>query len=338
MANIKNFKGILVYTSNGITYSSTNIDKIAGTSASNILDYVIIDNDITTDTSIINKQLEVAKQIYNKKPSARIWLSSPIYSSTRPLTYNQIKTFLTSLKSKFLSDTIGKNIWKNAVKGIYMNMESVYGTVNYTSSSTLLNNTSIKVANDVSYFVHNSLQTTGTVVNSKLDFLWIPYYGYTTANVDAATVIKNIGHVISRTNIFDIAIIQPTYYFYYTIDSNNNYVSKAETDNQLKANLNGVKSSLIKNSICYRDGVEVYTRASNATATVGFEMEIDYGNNPDSSRKSKAVRYNEYVDTFINYRNKPMCYYAGEKDTLYNKINKINNFYRNTTDTSVLYF
>ena len=67
-------------------------------------------------------------------------------------------------------------------------------------------------------------------------------------------------------------------------------------------------------------------------------MEIDRGVNPDISRKSKATRYNEYVDTFINYRNRPMCYYAGNKDTLCEKIGKINSFYGNTTDKSILYF
>lgn len=101
MANTNNFKAVLLYTTNNTTYSATEISKIAGASTANILDYVIIDNDITTDSSIINKQLEVAKQIYSKKPSARIWLSTPSYNSSRTLTYDQIKTFLTSLKKSF---------------------------------------------------------------------------------------------------------------------------------------------------------------------------------------------------------------------------------------------
>lgn len=215
-------------------------------------------------------------------------------------------------------------------------MESIYGTVNYTSSSTLLNNASIKVANDVSYFVHNSLQTTGTVVNSKLDFLWIPYYGYTTTNINAATVIKNIGYVVSRTTIFDIVIIQPAYYYYY-LGTSGNYTEKQESDSVLITNLDSVVSS-VKNSsnngcVAYRNGVKVIARENYATAIVGFEMEIDDRYepefNPSKPRYKKALRYNSYVNKFKSLRSStmPMCYYAGAKQSLVNNISTINNFY-----------
>lgn len=336
MANINDFKGVLVYTHSTVKYTLDDVHKFAK-NAPNVKDYVILNREYEiTGGEMMDQALDVAKLIYQSKPTARIWLGIPTYDSIMKLPFWYNKGYLEVLKSKFLNDSVGKLIWKNCVKGIYINMESIYGDVDYSSSSTLLNNASIKLANDISYFVRNELQLYDEDTSeTNLDVLWIPYYGY---NSNAATIIKNLGHVISRTNIFDIAIIQPTYYFYYTIDSDGNYESKVETDEQLKTNLNGVKNSLIKDSICYRDGIEVYTRASNATATIGFEMEIDHGTNPDLSRKSKAARYNEYVDTFINYRNKPMCYYAGNKDTLCEKIGKINSFYGNTTDKSTLYF
>jgi hypothetical protein len=337
MANVTNFKGVLVYTNSSTTYSNSDIASITS-GATSVLDYVILNSEqtISDSSAIISQALDVAKKIYNNKSTARIWLGTPIYSAGNTLTYSQIKTYLTDLKSKFMADTTGKLVWQNCVKGIYMNMERIYGTVDYTSTSTMLNNASIKVANDVSYFVHNTLQSTGTTVSTSLDFLWIPYYGY---NSDAATIIKNLGHVLSRTNIFDIAIIQPTYYFYYT-GTAGNYTAKIETDAQLKTNLNGVKDSIINNSVYYRNDVEVYARTSNATATIGFEMEIDDGYDPgiESGRKAKSTRYNEYVDTFKNYRSKPMCYYAGGRSTLLSKIKKINNFYSGATSSTDLYY
>lgn len=336
MANITNFKGILVYTGSTISYTTNDIDAIV-TNAQHVLDYVIlnIETNVSNSSAIVSQALAVAKQIYNKRQTARIWLGTPRYTSSDKPTYDQVRTHLTNLKTAFMNDSVGRNIWRNSVKGIYLNMETVYGTVDYTSASSLTKNASIKFANDVSYFVHNTLQTLGTSVGTKLDFLWIPYYGY---NPNAATIIKNIGHVIAKTNIFDLAIIQPTYYFYYT-GSGKNISPKSETDAALAANLVGVKSSLDANNICYRDRVAVTSRASNATATVGFEMEIDFGEDPipDSGRKPKKERYGEYVDTFINSRSKPMCYYASGKSALVSRISLINAFYSGTTDRNQLY-
>lgn len=333
IVNVTNFKGVLIYTESKTNYTDENIKEITSKSPY-VLDYVILDNDITSDSVIIDKLFEVAKQIYRQKTSSRIWLGTPTYNSSRALTYNQIRTFLTNLKARFLNDTsgdyCGRKIWNNAVKGIYMNMESVYGTVNYTSSSTLLSNTSIKLANDVSYFVHNTLEN-----NSKLNFLWIPYYGYDqyTNGVrktnNAATIIKNIGYVTSRTNIFDIVIIQPAFYEYdLGKDSNGNQIVK-DPDSILETNLNGVKYSIIKNSVCYRNNVEVISRSSSAAAVIGFEMEIDssFDATENNTRGRNGDRYNKYVDKFINYRNKPMCYYAGGKFSLINCISNINKFY-----------
>lgn len=329
MANIKDFKGVLVYTDSTTEYTLDDVHKFAK-NAPYVKDYVILNREHNvTGGDIIYQALDVAKLIYQSKPTARIWLGTPTYDSELQLGYWYNKMYLEVLKSTFLDDSTGRLIWKNCVKGIYINMESIYGDVDYTSSNTLLENESIKLANDIAYYVRNELQLYDEdTTSTNLDVLWIPYYGYaqySNGNLQtdlSAQIIKNLGYVISRTNIFDIAIIQPAYYEF----SLGNSITK-EPDTILVKNLDGVKYSLDKNSVCYRNGVEVISRSTSTTATIGFEMEIDNTYDNVEERGRNGDRYNKYVDKFINYRNKPVCYYAGGKKSLTDCIYYINLFY-----------
>ncbi|MGE6260127.1 hypothetical protein ACQKCU_19980 [Heyndrickxia sporothermodurans] len=176
---------------------------------------------------------------------------------------------------------IGPN-WSN-VRGIYMNSESIYTSVDYTN---LMANTEIKLMNDLSYRVHSNLTK---------QFLWIPYYGY---GSNAATTIKNLGYVINTTNIYDIAILQPHYYF----------------DSSVQANLEGVyysiknKNNPSKQGVSYRDGVIVTPKTSNTI--IGAEMESDWhiaSSNPDPTY---FQRYNEYKAKFSELKGSyPLAFY-----------------------------
>src|SRR5690606_15797959 len=131
----------------------------------------------------------------------------------------------------------------NNIAGVYMNMESIYGTVNYSS---LLGNSCIKLMNDLSFRVKNNLAK---------KFLWIPYYGY---GVNATTIIKNIGYVANQSTIFDYVLIQPHYYF----------------DDTIAANIDGLQSSVSNQGVRYRDGVLVTPMLS--TNVIGAEMEMSW--------------------------------------------------------------
>ena len=182
------------------------------------------------------------------------------------------------------------------IVGIYMNQESVYGTVNYSS---LLTNSEIKLMNDLSYRVH---------ANLGKKFLWIPYYGFGT---NAATIIKNIGYVANTTNIYDYVVIQPHYYF----------------DSSVYSNLNGVYQSVQKQSVTYRDGVVVVPKTSSTV--IGVEMEINNAITYSPPDQSYLGRYNEYVSTFGGFLGSyPFAYYWD--GSLYGTLTNpgyLNNFY-----------
>lgn len=277
MEKINNFQGLLVYTTSNTDYDDTIITNITNKSPY-ILDYVILD--IKSDKPKASEVLRVAKSIYAHRANARFWIGTCRYDSIHTSNkYNEMVTSLNEIKTAFINDATGKRIWDNCVKGIYLNMESIYHPINYNVGPDQNNGESFVIAKNLSNYVHNSM---------GLNFLWIPYYGY---GPNAAEVIKKIAYVVARTNIFDIVILQPHYYF----------------DASVSANLKGVKYCIDKNNIFYRDGVEVFKRTCNS-ATVGYEMEVEDLAYADSDRRK---RYDKYVETFKGCTNVPICYYAG---------------------------
>ncbi|KJS14952.1 MAG: hypothetical protein VR69_15920 [Peptococcaceae bacterium BRH_c4b] len=182
-----------------------------------------------------------------------------------------------------------------------MNQESIYALVNY---SNLTANAEINLMNNLSSNVHNNL--------SK-GFLWIPYYG---TGTNAGEIIKRIGYVINTRNIYDIAVIQPHYYF----------------DSSVQANLNGVYYS-VKNinnpsmqGVSYRDGAVVVSKTSNTI--IGAEMECDWHIVPPNSNSSYQSRYNEYVTKFSPLKSSyPIAFYwSGDPQSAL--ANLINPFYK----------
>lgn len=282
MENNNDFKGLLVYVTSNTDYDDVTITSITNKSP-HILDYVILD--IKSDKPEASEVLRVAKSIYAHRSNARFWIGTrkcDMYTNWNTLDSSTIINELNVIKNTFLSDAVGKTIWNNCVKGIYLNMESIYHTINYDVGPDQNNGKSFAIAKNLSNYVHNSM---------GLKFLWIPYYGY---GSNAAEVIKKIAYVVARTNMFDIVILQPHYYF----------------DASVSANLKGVKYSIDKNNIYYRDNVEVFNRTCHS-ATVGFEMEVgDLAYAEQGSRE----RYESYVETFKGCTNVPMCYYAGNME------------------------
>lgn len=280
METINDFKGLLIYTLSSPNYDETHIKTII-TKAPDISDFVILN--IDSDEPSPSETLKVAKMIFQQKSNARLWIGTNKYDSMHlNVSATSIINNLNSIKNTFNNDSTGRKIWSNCVKGIYLNMESIYHTINYEASPEQNNAASFVVARDVSKYVHDSL---------NLNFLWIPYYG---RGANEVKIIKDIAYMVARTDIFDLVIIQPSYYF----------GGEAPI-----GNLNGVKYSVEKNNICYRDDVEVFQRTSHR-AKVGFEMEVD-NLRSTADKKERRERYEEYVNKFNEFTDVPMCYYAG---------------------------
>lgn len=151
--------------------------------------------------------------------------------------------------------------------------------------------------------------------SNAVNRMWCPYYGY---NYYEATIIKDIGYVANTTNIFNVVLIQPAHYF----------------QGNLTANLNGVRESIRKGYVCWRDGVTVVTKTSSTQ--IGCQMEVDsqYFTNPSVYQS----RYQDYLNYFnnitnpipgFNKNNYLFSYYCGAKNSSYQReiTNLIRSFY-----------
>lgn len=138
-------------------------------------------------------------------------------------------------------------------------------------------------------------------------FMWIPWYRDKTGDETAA----RIGRIINLTNIFDIAILQSTYFFH----------PDEVCDNPTYGvpNVDLVKSCASLNQCRTHSGARVGGGSGPASAQIGPEMEIDHSIwKPDAGAKWDAngymVRYNltcERFGTFIRQTPKPVAFYAG---------------------------
>lgn len=289
MEKINNFKGVLVYL-NVYTFKENGIINITKKSP-DVLDYVILD--IETDYPQESSILDVAKEIYNNRNTARIWIGTKRYTSEHLGTTSvEIINHIASVKETFMNDSVGKNIWNNCVKGIYLNMERIYENMDYNISVDKNNCKGVKVAKDVSDYVHSNL---------NLNMLWIPYYQEATEDI-----VKSMAYMVARTDVFDIVIIQPSYYLGIYSEEN----------------LDAVYYSTQKNNICYRNGSEIFPR-THYSATVGFEMEFDNKIPGEPYNEN----YNKYVNKFKNLENAPMCFYAGSMDVIAKRYAIIEDFY-----------
>lgn len=281
METINNFKGLLVYTTSDTKYNDITIRNISA-GLPDILDYVILDRE--SNKPYASQVLEIAKKIYAYRPDARFWIGTPRYDQFEHPSFDFIKGSIEEIKNTFMNDSVGQAIWNNRVKGIYLNMEALYNTIDYNLSSNQNDNGCLSVTRNLSNYVHNTLD---------LNLLWIPYYGFKgDTGIDLTMkTIKDLAYMVARTDFFDIVIIQP-----------HNYPKSGVVEN-----LDAVKYSINCNNICYRDGVEVFTRTHHR-AKIGFEMEVENLSSDGDGKKRNC--YERYVQTFKNF-NAPMCYYAG---------------------------
>ena len=220
--------------------------------------------------------VKVINQLITHKSTAKIWIGTPGISSVN---YSIANSNLDPIYNylNYVRDQVGTSVWANNIGGVYMNEESVYGPVDYNNINA---NPCIKLMNDLSTRVHNNLNT---------KFLWIPYYGY---GSDPAEIIKRIAYVTSKSTIFDYVVIQPHYYF----------------DGSVASNLTGVKYCISKQSVSYRDGLEVTPKVSKTV--IGPEMELDWHIVPPNNYSDYLDRFDKYAATFGEFKGAyPIIFY-----------------------------
>lgn len=292
-------KGICLFVGQAETFTDADWQALGN---SPLTDFIIIPKEASQygsteagyKTKLAPFMVDVINQIVSKNNTAKVWIGTPGISSLNfdlaNSSLNPIYNYLSEVREK-----VGTTIWNNNIAGVYMNQEAVYGTVDYNN---ILANSCIKLMSDLSAKVHNSL---------KKRLLWIPYYGYGT---NAADIIKKIGYVADKTDIFDYVVIQPHYYF----------------DETVPENLTGVHHCVTKQNICYRDGIAITTKTSKTI--IGAEMELSWRVVPPNNYTDFVTRYNEYASAFSEFKGiYPVVFYWD--GTLQNALNsRINPFFQ----------
>lgn len=291
-------KGICIFAGQADTFTEVDWQALAN---SPLTDFIIIpresdiygSNEAGYQSKLAPFMINVINQLVARKNTAKVWLGTPGLSSKN---YSLASSSLDPLYNylDYVRNQVGTTVWENNIGGVYMNMESIYGTVDYNN---ILANPCIKLMSDLSSKVHNNLKT---------KFLWIPYYGY---GSDPAEIIKRIAYVTNKSTIFDYVVIQPHYYF----------------DGSVASNLTGVKYCISKQSISYRDGLVVTPKVSKTV--IGPEMELDWHVVPPNDYSDYLDRFDKYVVTFDEFKGTyPIIFYWD--GSLQNALNKrINPFF-----------
>ena len=280
-AAVSPIKGICIFEGQAEAFTSADWDALA---SSPLTDFIIIPKDAASygsDEAGYKLQLapfmvKVVNHLVSRKATAQIWIGTPgITSKNTPVASSSLNPIYNYLSE--VCNQLGATIWNTNIGGVYMNMEAVYGTVDYTN---LTSNSCIRLISGLSEKIHNNLNT---------KFLWIPYYGY---GSDPDEIIRRIGYVANKSTIFDYVVIQPHYYF----------------DENIGSNITGVKCCISKQSVCYRNGTEVIPKASKTV--IGPEIELDWHVVPPNNYSGNMGRYNEYVSAYSGFNGTyPIIFY-----------------------------
>jgi len=241
----------------------------------------------------------------------RLWIGTPMADGSTATQYNNRHLLYTTYRDYLdrVRTGLGNTLfYAQQFPGIYMNIESILPHATPVSLTDPLSNSTIKLFNDLSYLVRTT--------HGK-QFLWCPYYGY---GPNAANIIHNTGVVVNRMNLFNIVCLQPNYYF--------NAPAAPTHVPAPAANLTGVRQSVEKQMVCYRDGVPAAGgRLSTATLSrVGVVMEIDtniYRDNPayvSDDGRTPYEKWGAYASTYNpleSLNRHPFVFYASSTGSLF---------------------
>lgn len=282
-------------------------------------------------STLIDDMLDIAAAVL-RNPGHNIWFGTPhIPAPTATMTLaqyatgvnshaNLVKKFIDIVKSRY--NTRFSNGFNARVRGFYMNHEHL-NTLPYDAGQVALNYNNLTAHPEVAMFDAISQHVQITLGRS---FIWVPFFG---VGGYYMTIIKDIGYIANRTNIFNIVFLQPQYYFGFPIET----TQKTEYSYTALANLAAIHESMRLNRVVYRknaSGVFPEVCSKTSSTLIGCQMETDESVYTDTTAEVDAdkdgngypigpstthlARQNKYIDTFSDYSgNRPISYYCGDK-------------------------
>ncbi len=230
----------------------------------------------------VDDAVAYARRLVALEPTVKLWFSVPHEGCLHALTHLFADSWVYAVRR--FKEVVGEDIWQNNVCGVYFALEDVV-TAYYTKFDP-----SCPEENFRNPIVGAMRKVSDEVHAQGKNFLWIPYYDV------AASSHTNMGHVINRTDIFDTAIIQPSFFFHEV----------------RSPGLELVKASVEQQQVVDADGSVIGGEKTSKTV-IGFEMEID---SQFFDKEDYHERYFAYEKTFGHLVGKyPTAYYAGCPDT-----------------------
>ena len=242
----------------------------------------------------VNDATETAMRLVKMKKDVELWFSVPSAENFHALTYLFAEPWADTVD--LIKNTVPSDIWDNNVKGIYYAGEDItpYGYTKFDVTKKDFDNPVVYAQRIVSERVHS--------FGKKM--LWIPYYH------EASGSSKNLGHVLNLTDIFDVAIIQPSFFF-----------NKARVDE-----IPIVAASVKAQAVLDINGNIIGGKKISKTE-IGFEMEIDHQFYNDEAYVERYYAYEKVFGEFVGEH--PTAYYAGTPETLVKSADIIKKFFKN---------
>ena len=230
----------------------------------------------------VDDAVAYARRLVALDPTVKLWCSVPLEGVLHALTHLFADAWVYCVRR--FKEAIGEEIWQNNVQGVYFSLEDIV-TAYYTKFDP-----SCPEKDFGNPIVYAMRKVSDEVHKYGKEFLWIPYYDV------AACSHTTMGHVINRTDIFDTAIIQPSYFF----------------REVRKPGLELVRKSVERQAVVDADDSIIGGEKTSKTV-IGFEMEIDW---QFFEKEDYPPRYYAYEEAFGDFVGKyPTAYYAGCPDT-----------------------
>lgn len=283
-------------------------------------------NKAPTDKSyadFVQAGIKLAKMVLAASSTAKIWFGLP-----RMVTAAAASLYVDPYQDNVIAPVkrgLTTAEW-NRLEGFYFCQEDMSASLtkfNRNSPSTCFDNVAAKTFKTVADTIHNTY-------GKKT--LWIPYYKDTTGDQTATRVGCMVNLKCGGSNVIDIAMLQPMFYF---------HGSDCTDSGDGSSNLTLVKNCVAANACKYFSGKVVPSTTSTSPSavktsntTVGFEMEID----SDVSKPDYASRYAKYASTFSSYYNgsAPYAFYVGSRASFLQSIvyNRVKNFFTKGTNST----
>ena len=263
-------------------------------------------------TLYVSAVVSLAEQLIAIDSNCKIWFGFPqMLASCQPAAIRYNYYHYTYVYSPIKTQMQANGHWGN-VEGFYYGTEDIvawYTRFDTSAPTTQYNNVVVRNMKYLSDIVHND--------DKKM--LCIPYYRQSTAT----TIETRDGYVINKTNIFDKAILQPSYYF---------------TTSVTASNLDLI-NSCVSSQACKYVGGSIVGGSKTSNTEIGFEMEIDTKILTGGSEGTSAdylARYSAYVNKYKNYitgnggtTKRPSAFYAGAPGELLNTtvFGKVSSFF-----------